>query len=365
MPLVPQLKVALITFGIALVPYGLVWLLTSLILTQTIDDVWIKPGEQFAVCHDLKFTVNPGKEGVFGFKAYGRSNNRRITHEIYNGTFKDTKMNKVSRFRAQGSDIISVNATTSAYSFVEVVYYTVTVDPGKSIMEYIIEPKGGSDDGKGSSDKKKNKNREDDENPINTHRVPKFLFKRSSPKERVVRHVAFSMSGTGNFSGSSIFPSYREYQVEINGTTGTPYQINITLTRGFYNVSKNVTSFPKGGKILVNSGEDQRFCMAVEMAYNGPITDALNSETKLGLDSKVRYTIGDFLIIGFFSSFFVLVLIFLFKSILAQLGIVSKENFMMNGLFEMNAVLLLPKLFTKEDKEAMCSIKDIFKRIIA
>lgn len=367
MGLVPQLKVALITFGIALIPYGTAWLLVSLLQSQTINDMWIKPGEQFEVCHDRPFTVSPGKEGVFGFMVYGREKAKRITNELVDGTFTDTKMHKVTRFRAQARDLIAINVTTSSYSVVEVVYYTETTIPGKSILEYIIEPRGEDSDRDNNGDKNRDENKKGgNDNPISTKRLPKFLFKRSSPKKKTIRHVTLSMSGTGHFSESGIFSQYIEYQVEINGTSiGAPYQINITLERKLYNVSDSVTYFYKGTKTLMDDMRRLEICTAVEMAYNGPTTDPLNSETNLGLDSKVRYTIGDVIIVGFLSSFFLIAIVFVLKSMLAQIGIFRDEGYyMINGLFEMHMLKHIYLFCNKEDKDAIKTGIELAKKVI-
>lgn len=296
-----------IAVGVCFFALALTLILTSVIVGSSLDDSWLKPGEQLHICKNKEFTVNPAKDTVIALVSPTLSTDRRITNEAFDGTVKGTSLTDISRFRARYGDTIDIELDSTSFANVEVYYYdevtTVTKKKTKSSLPTMNgEEEGENDDvnpikprkgGKGGGSKKKKKSKSGSSSKTST---------------KLVRFIALAVNGTGSNFGSVTLPGEYEYGIGIGGTAGGSYEINITYSRKYY-TSSNVLNCTPGQDNAFNSGKQKGYCAAIEMVYDGPITDPNNATNNVDLYCEQRYTTGDIVAIVIFVVLFVISLV--------------------------------------------------------
>lgn len=305
----PFLICSLATVGVLAFGLVLTIILTVAIVTSDLDDTWIKPGEQVIICRDKKFTVNPEVEGVIGLISPIASETKRVTSESYESTIQDPDMVEISRFRASSGDTISIDFESSTYSRIEVYYYR---EETYTYTSNLASLNAGDDDKV--------------DNPLVPQRGHTSRRRRrksssggSSKKTstRNVRYVALALNGTGSIYDFATLPGNYEYGIELGGTVGSEYVANITYKRKYY-VSGNTVECPPGKKTEFNSNKASGYCAAIEMKYDGPITDMDNAESNLDLFCPERINSGDIAAIAVFAFFLICSLVMMCIAISVQ-----------------------------------------------
>ena len=278
-----------IAIGVSIFAFAITMILTSVIITSSIEDTYIKPGEQVRICKNKEFTVNPAMDGVIGhIFPTGIDYNAtevRIANEVLDGTVKSKKMFDVTDFRANTEDTILMEFESASYSKVEVYYFkkmraekAKEIINGDTIRPYEVA-KGGN------------------ENTIAPKDKPGYNSRGSI--YTTLRIVALRINGTGLISGDAIIPEDSEYWigvVSMNGTTGYDYSINITYARKYY-TSNETVNCTSGVKTTLNSEKKKGYCAVFEMEYDAPITDPKASKNKLGLFCPERYSTVDIIVL--------------------------------------------------------------------
>lgn len=299
----PFLVCSLATVGVLAFGLILTIILTVSIVTSSLSDTWIKPGEQVIICKDKKFTVNPEKDGVFGLAFPKAASTKRITSEIFERSIQDPDLTEITRFRASDGDTVDIDFESNTYSRIEVYYYKEETYKYKS-----TSTNTGYD--------QDNDNKLD--NPLvpqrgHTTRRRRHRSSSSSTKTgtKTVRYVALAVNGTGAISGSAVLPGDYEYGIELGGTVGSEYEMNITYNRKYYISDSPAINCTADKKTEFNSEKVSGYCAAIEMAYDGPITDPDNSEINLDLYCAQRMSSGDIAAIAVFAFFFICSLVML------------------------------------------------------
>ena len=287
--------------GVFFFAFLLTVILTSAIVTSSLKDTWIKPGEQVLVCNSKEFTVKPAKAGVMGFistiGAPQLSTDKRVTNEVFEGTVKSGNKFDLTKFQGKGGDIVHIDLESTGFNALEVYYYkrvkVYKYNSGTVIVEdsinkdgknktFITARRGGHSSGGSSSSGRKKSG--------------------SSANYENVRFVAFYVNGTGSISGEGSLPGVFEYGISLSGNAGAEYEINITYSRNYY-YSATTTNFTAGEKKKFNSEKYKEFCIALDMEYDGPITEPDASRNDIDLYCAQRYTNGDtkaMLVLGLF-----------------------------------------------------------------
>ena len=279
--------VGAVIFGVTLVAFVITMVLTSVIITSSIDDTWIKPGEQIIACQKKEFTVNPEKDGVIGhIFPTGIDYNAtevRIANEVLDGTVTSKKMFDVTRFHANTNDVVTIEFESASYSKLEIYYRRrmSTTAAGKILNGDTVREDEVEREGNENTIAPKG-------NPINGNRPGQGSY-------TTLRIVVLRINGTGLISGDAVIPEDFEYAVgvvDLNGTTGHDYSINITYARKYY-TSNETVNCTSGVKTTLNSEKNMDYCVVFEMEYDGPITDPEASKNKLGVFCPERYKSGD------------------------------------------------------------------------
>lgn len=308
----------------ALAVLGLTIGLAAAIITSSLYDTWLRPGEQVVICKNKEFTVNPKKDGVVGYILPNGTSNaltvNRSASEIIEGVIKNVKQTDITTFSAKPNDTIYIELEATDHVALEVyldIYYTdaknlnttyVTNDTNKQQQQQRAMYRD-------INAQNKNDNANDDDtdgnnNPITPkrggsyHRTPG-----GGSGRRWIRFVYLSMSGSGFMSGGATLIARREkeYTISINGTVGAEYDINITYTRKSY-VSDDIVNCTAGEKTAFNSEKKKGYCAALEMTSDEPYSASDNPKNKLDLYCAERFSIGDIIAISIIG-FFVLVVI--------------------------------------------------------
>ena len=281
----------------ALAVLGLTIGLAATIITSSINDAWLLPGEQIVICKDKEFTVNPKKDGVVGYIfPNGTSGVPTVKHsatEVIKGTVNNKKQTDLASFTVKQNDAISVEFEASDHVVLEVYMKRRLDELGSDTTTYVYkegdrtftEHKRGDYAGTGSKGRYKNKR-------------CRFLY--------------ISMSGSGHMIGSATLTEkvlYLGYFISINGTIGATYDINVTYTRNVY-VSDDVVNCTAGEETIFNSEKQKGYCAALEMVSDEPYTAAENPKNKLDLYCGVKISIGDIIAMSIIA-FLVLFVIFM------------------------------------------------------
>ena len=304
--------------SVALFAIILTIVLTSVIITSSLKDTYIKPGEQVRICKNKEFTVNPAMDGVVGHVfPTGIDYNAtevRIANEAFDGTVTSKKMVDITEFHASADDTILMEFESASYSKVEVYYKTkMGVIAANRIMNGDTIRRAGI--AKGGN-----------ENTI-PPKEARANGHNSGESTLTLRIVALRINGTGLISGSAVLPEDSEYWigvVDMNGTTGHDYSINITYARKYY-TSNETVNCTSGVKTTLNSEKQKGYCAVFEMEYDGPITDPEASKNKLDFFCAERYDSGDIVAISTLSGIAAVVIMMSIVLIVASYKYDRKE----------------------------------------
>ena len=297
--------IGLVVFGLTLLGFVLTLIITSVIITSDLNDRWFKPGEQFVICKGRGISVTPKDDGFIGYSfpdgTTGAKKDYRYTTESFNGTIPSIKLTEITTFNSNNDDTVFIDFISDKESELELFYFKRVLTTSKNRTAPM--PIGGI-----VVDEEKERKNKGNDNPI----TPKRAGASAGNKWKTLRFSVFKIKGTGLISDRAVLPGDYEYRVGINGVEGTPYSINITHYRKYY-ISDDYTNFTAGEKTTLNSEKKKKYCVALEMTYDGPVTDPENSKSNVDLYSPQRYNLKDTYALsimggGLFVGIFILVL---------------------------------------------------------
>ena len=296
-----------IVLGVVAFAWVLTMILTSVILTSSLDDTWIKPGEQVLVCKGKEFTVNPKQSDIYAFISPDGvpeiADDNRSTVEVFNSTVKDSEKYDLTSFHAAGSDTVTVYFSSDSSSTLEVYYYeTVTYTTTSRRRSYSAENDKNENapvpmkSGGRSSSRSRSRSRSSSRSS-------------SSTKTVKVRRVVTTMSGSDFVLGPQLLPGDYEYGISLTGTLNSKFNISTTVTRKYYECNETIDLYA-GNKTEFNSEKAKEYCVVLEAPYDSPITDPEASKIDLDLYCAQRFNNVDIAVICVFTVLLVIAIFF-------------------------------------------------------
>lgn len=259
---------------------GLTIGLAATIITSSLNDAWLLPGEQIVICKGKEFTVNPKRDGVVGYVfPNGTSGVPTVKHsatEVIKGTVNNKKQTDLTSFTVKQNDAISVEFEASDHVVLEVYMKRRLDELGSDTTTYVYK---------------------EGDRTFTEHKRGDYVVTTSKTRSRTkyCRFLYLSMSGSGHMIGSATLTeevTYWEYFISINGTIGATYDINVTYIRNVY-VSDDVVNCTAGEETIFNSEKQKGYCAALEMVSDKPYSASENPKNKLDLYCGVRFSVGD------------------------------------------------------------------------